>query len=185
MGDRHAILEFADALVVQRRAGVDVFTDGEQRRDDHASFVGARLDLAGVGFGHVAVLAVQWKPVEGKTKGNRRTADQILAGLARTSTPIPRGTTLVIVDDNVQSGASIAALDKLLGASSKTDGSSIPQRRCRRKTRAARCRLWGPPLTGTTSVLDLGDESAVSRGRGSVREASRGCSRRACSYCRN
>jgi hypothetical protein len=29
---------------------------------------------------------------------------QILAGLARTSTPIPRRTTLVIVDDNVQSG---------------------------------------------------------------------------------
>jgi hypothetical protein len=45
--------------------------------------------LAGVGFGHVAVLAVQRKPVEGKTKGNRRTADQILAGLARTSTPVP------------------------------------------------------------------------------------------------
>ncbi|HEX8112446.1 MAG TPA: hypothetical protein VF516_32170, partial [Kofleriaceae bacterium] len=47
--------------------------------------------LAGVGFGHVALLAVQRKPVEGKTKGNRRTADQIVAGLARTSTPIPRG----------------------------------------------------------------------------------------------
>jgi len=28
----------------QRRAGVDVFTDGEQRRDNYASFVGARLD---------------------------------------------------------------------------------------------------------------------------------------------
>jgi 5-methyltetrahydropteroyltriglutamate--homocysteine methyltransferase len=28
----------------QRRAGVDVFTDGEQRRDSYASFVGARLD---------------------------------------------------------------------------------------------------------------------------------------------
>lgn len=76
--------------------------------------------LAGVGFGHVAVLAVQRKPVEGKTKGNRRTADEIFAGLARTSTPIPRGSTLVLVDDNVQSGASIAALDKLLGASKPT-----------------------------------------------------------------
>jgi 5-methyltetrahydropteroyltriglutamate--homocysteine methyltransferase len=28
----------------QRRAGVDVFTDGEQRRDSYASFVGGRLD---------------------------------------------------------------------------------------------------------------------------------------------
>lgn len=28
----------------QRRAGVDVFSDGEQRRDSYASFVGARLD---------------------------------------------------------------------------------------------------------------------------------------------
>jgi 5-methyltetrahydropteroyltriglutamate--homocysteine methyltransferase len=28
----------------QRRAGVDVYTDGEQRRDNYASFVGARLD---------------------------------------------------------------------------------------------------------------------------------------------
>lgn len=79
--------------------------------------------LAGVGFGHVAVLAVQRKAVEGKTsktKGPRRTADEIFAGLARTSTPIPRSSTLVLVDDNVQSGASIAALDKLLGASNPT-----------------------------------------------------------------
>jgi len=29
----------------QRCAGVDVFTDGEQRRDNYACFVGARLDL--------------------------------------------------------------------------------------------------------------------------------------------
>lgn len=32
------------AVEAQRRAGVDVFTDGEQRRDSYASFVGARLD---------------------------------------------------------------------------------------------------------------------------------------------
>lgn len=73
--------------------------------------------LAGVGLGHVAVLAVQQSPTEGKTAGNRRSADQIFAGLARTPTPIPRSTTLVLVDDNVQSGSSIAAVDKLLGAS--------------------------------------------------------------------
>lgn len=41
-----AAADDAVRLVVeaQRRAGVDVFTDGEQRRDSYASFVGARLD---------------------------------------------------------------------------------------------------------------------------------------------
>ncbi len=32
------------AVESQRRAGVDVFTDGEQRRDSYATFVGSRLD---------------------------------------------------------------------------------------------------------------------------------------------
>ena len=32
------------AVVAQERAGVDVVTDGEQRRDNYASFVGGRLD---------------------------------------------------------------------------------------------------------------------------------------------
>src|SRR5215470_14387695 len=32
------------AVEAQRRAGVDVVTDGEQRRDNYASFVGGRLD---------------------------------------------------------------------------------------------------------------------------------------------
>jgi len=32
------------AVAAQRRAGVDVVTDGEQRRDNYASFVGGRLD---------------------------------------------------------------------------------------------------------------------------------------------
>jgi 5-methyltetrahydropteroyltriglutamate--homocysteine methyltransferase len=32
------------AVAAQLRAGVDVVTDGEQRRDSYASFVGARLD---------------------------------------------------------------------------------------------------------------------------------------------
>ena len=32
------------AVDAQRRAGVDVVTDGEQRRDNYASFVGSRLD---------------------------------------------------------------------------------------------------------------------------------------------
>src|SRR5262249_10840244 len=32
------------AVAAQERAGVDVLTDGEQRRDNYASFVGLRLD---------------------------------------------------------------------------------------------------------------------------------------------
>ena len=32
------------AVAAQERAGVDVITDGEQRRDNYASFVGGRLD---------------------------------------------------------------------------------------------------------------------------------------------
>ena len=58
--------------------------------------------LAGVGLGTVAVLAVQRELVVAKTKhrGPRRTADQILAGLARTATPLPRTGS---IDDNVAS----------------------------------------------------------------------------------
>jgi predicted amidophosphoribosyltransferase len=76
--------------------------------------------LAGVGLGTVAVLAVQRAPMVAKTKGVRRTADQILAGFVRTSAAVPRSTMIVLVDDNVQSGNSIAALDRLLGASRPT-----------------------------------------------------------------
>lgn len=76
--------------------------------------------LAGVGLGTVAVLAVQRKPVVAKTKGVRRTANEILAGFTRTTAPIPKSTTIVLVDDNVQSGGSIIALDRLLGASRPT-----------------------------------------------------------------
>jgi predicted amidophosphoribosyltransferase len=64
----------------------------------------------------VAVLAVQRQPVIAKTRGSRRTADEILGGFARTSTPIPKSDVVVLVDDNVQSGNSLAALDRLLGA---------------------------------------------------------------------
>jgi hypothetical protein len=73
--------------------------------------------LAGVGLGSVAILAVQRAPVVAKTKGHRRTAQEILDGFVRTSIPLPRSGTMVLVDDNVQSGSSIAALDRLLGAS--------------------------------------------------------------------
>jgi hypothetical protein len=76
--------------------------------------------LAGVGLGTVAVLAVQRTSVVAKTKGGRRSAAQILKGFARTTTPIPRSGVVVLVDDNVQSGNSIAALDRLVGATRPT-----------------------------------------------------------------
>ncbi|MGN6106201.1 MAG: hypothetical protein ACTHU0_13925 [Kofleriaceae bacterium] len=78
--------------------------------------------LAGVGLGTVAVLAVQRAPVIAKTanRATRRSARQIFEGLARTSVPIPRSGAIVLVDDNVQSGSSLAALDLLLGVSRAT-----------------------------------------------------------------
>jgi adenine/guanine phosphoribosyltransferase-like PRPP-binding protein len=100
-------------------------------------------------------LAVQRKPVEGKTKGNRRTADQILAGLARTSTPIPRGITLVIVDDNVQSGASIAALDKLLGSSKPTAAFAVAVTDSQPYADAAKARHFTIEYDETADHLDV------------------------------
>ncbi len=78
--------------------------------------------LAGVGLGTVVVLALQREPVVAKTnnRGPRRTADQILAGLVRTAAPLPKSGAIVLVDDNVQSGNSIAAVDRLLGAARET-----------------------------------------------------------------
>lgn len=111
--------------------------------------------LAGVGFGHVAVLAVQRKAVEGKTKGNRRTAAEIFAGLARTSTPIPRGSTLVLVDDNVQSGASIAALDKLLGASKPTAAFAVAVTDSQPYEDAAKARRFKIEYDETDVELDV------------------------------
>lgn len=72
--------------------------------------------LAGAGLGQVRVLAVQRRPVEPKTRGARRTVNEVLAGFVRTAAPVPRSGLLVIVDDNVQRGHSIAAMDRLLGS---------------------------------------------------------------------
>ena len=41
---------------------------------------------------------------------------QVLDNLMRTTVAIPTSGTLVLVDDNVNHGASLAAVDKLLGA---------------------------------------------------------------------
>lgn len=136
--DRTNAIEYVTAMLSTRIATLTTFFGAEDPREvtlvpvpssevtiatiETARFRTLRLcrALAGVGFGTVAVLAVQRKPVTSKTKGGRRSADELLAGFERTSVPIPRATTLVLVDDNVQSGRSIAALDKLLGASRPT-----------------------------------------------------------------
>lgn len=111
--------------------------------------------LAGVGFGRVAVLAVQRKVVVAKTKGHRRSADQILDGLVRTTTPIPRGTTIVLVDDNVQSGASIAALDKLLGASRRTSAFAVAVTDSQPHADATKTRGFTISYDETTESLDV------------------------------
>jgi hypothetical protein len=76
--------------------------------------------LGGAGLGTVAVLAVQRQPVEPRTRGNLRDVAETLANLVRTPAPMPRQRTLMLVDDNVRSGASIVALDMLLGSTATT-----------------------------------------------------------------
>lgn len=44
----------------------------------------------------------------------------ILRGFVRTPTPVPKSDVVVLVDDNVQSGNSLAALDHLLGGGRST-----------------------------------------------------------------
>ncbi|MBA3461478.1 MAG: hypothetical protein H0T46_16070 [Deltaproteobacteria bacterium] len=111
--------------------------------------------LAGVGFGRVAVLAVQRKPVVAKTKGHRRTADQIFEGLIRTTTAIPRATTIVLVDDNVQSGSSIAALDKLLGSSRPTAAFAVAVTDSQEHEDAAKARGFTIEYDDTAVSLDV------------------------------
>jgi hypothetical protein len=72
--------------------------------------------LAAAGLGTVAVLALQRRAVEPRTRGNRRDLVESRDNLIRTASALPRAGTVVLVDDNVRSGASMAALDHLLGA---------------------------------------------------------------------
>ena len=48
------------AVDAQVRAGVDVVTDGEQRRDNYASFVGGLLDNCHPAAGGRSAAAVRW-----------------------------------------------------------------------------------------------------------------------------
>jgi predicted amidophosphoribosyltransferase len=133
MVDRTNAIEYVTLIVGQHRPRIAEFFGAEpsditlvpvpssevtKTTIESARFPTLRLchALAGVGLGRVRVLAVQRRPVAAKTTGNRRTPDEILEGLVRTSETVPRRGVLVLVDDNVQRGASLAALDKLLGA---------------------------------------------------------------------
>lgn len=110
--------------------------------------------LAGVGLGTVAVLATQRERVVPKTKGVRRRADEILRGFVRTATPIPRSTTIVLVDDNVQSGKSIAALDRLLGALRPTCAFAVAVTDAQKCTDALKPRAFTIEYDGEADVLE-------------------------------
>ena len=111
--------------------------------------------LAGVGLGTVAVLAVQREQVIPKTKGLRREANRILDGFARTSTAIPRSTTIVLVDDNVHSGNSIAALDRLLGASRPTAAFAVAVTDARESKDALKARGFTIEYDDKAAALDV------------------------------
>jgi predicted amidophosphoribosyltransferase len=111
--------------------------------------------LAGVGLGTVAILAVQREIVAAKTKGFRRTADQVLAGFARTATPIPRSSVVVLVDDNVQSGNSLAALDRLHGASRPTSAFAVAVTDAHECKDALKARGFRIEYDETAKVLDV------------------------------
>jgi hypothetical protein len=105
-----------------------------------------------VGLGTVAVLATQRERIVPKTKGVRRSAEQILHGFTRTTAPMPRLTTIVLVDDNVQSGKSIAALDRLLGGSRPTFAFAVAV------TDAQKC---SDALKPRTFTIEYDDENDV------------------------
>jgi predicted amidophosphoribosyltransferase len=158
--DRTNAIEYVTAMLTKRIAKLTKFFGADDPRMitlvpvpssevtastiETARFRTLRLchALAGVGLGTVAVLAVQRQPVTAKTKGTKRTADQNLQGFVRTSTPIPKSTTIVLVDDNVHSGRSIAALDKLLGASRPTAAFAVAVTDSRDFVDAAKARAF-------------------------------------------
>jgi hypothetical protein len=132
--DRRNAVEYATAILSRHVAKLTKFFGAEDPRSitlvpvpsstvtrdsiEIARFPTLRLcrALSGVGLGTVSVLAVQRRPVTSKTEGAHRSAEQILCDLERTSIAVPRSGVLVLVDDNVQSGRSLAAVDMLLGA---------------------------------------------------------------------
>lgn len=131
--DRSNAVEYVTAIVARYRPGLATFfgaapeeitlvpvpsSEVTSSTIETARFPTLRLcnALAGAGLGTVRVLAVQRVPVAPKTTGNRRSVQGILDGLLRTDIAVPDRGVIVLVDDNVQRGASLAAVDLLLGA---------------------------------------------------------------------
>jgi len=72
------------------------------------------LALENVGLGECRTIAVNKAPVWGKTEGGAlRSVEEILANLEEVL-PVPDGP-IVLVDDTVTTGASVVAMDTLLG----------------------------------------------------------------------
>jgi len=111
--------------------------------------------LAGVGFGNVAVLATQRERVVPKTRGMRRSADEILRGLIRTAIPMPRSTTIVLVDDNVQSGKSIATVDRILGGARETCAFAVAVTDAQKCSDALQPRRFTIEYDAESSTLDV------------------------------
>jgi hypothetical protein len=143
--DHRNALEYVTAMLAQRIPKLTKFFGASNPREvalvpvpssevttatiETARFPALRLcrALAGVGLGTVAVLAAQREQIVAKTQqsGTRRTADQILAGFVRTPGALPRSQIIVLVDDNVQSGNSLVALDRLLGSTRSTSAFAV------------------------------------------------------------
>jgi hypothetical protein len=171
--DRTNAIEYVTAMLARRIARLTSFFGADDPRGitlvpvpssevtvstiETARFRTLRLcrALAGVGLGTVAVLAVQREPVIAKTRGLRRTADQILDGFVRTSIAMPRSTVVVLVDDNVQSGRSLAALDRLLGASRPTSAFAVAVTDSRESKEALKARGFTIEYDDTAAELDI------------------------------
>jgi adenine/guanine phosphoribosyltransferase-like PRPP-binding protein len=106
---------------------------------------------------------VQREPVVAKTRGARRAAEEILRGFVRTSTPVPKSEIVLLVDDNVQSGNSLAALDRLLGAARRTAAFAVAV------TDAHACKDALKSRRFTIAYDEDGSELHVTRTLGTVR----------------
>ncbi len=77
------------------------------------------LALQRVGLGMCRTLVVNKAPVSGKTSGGtQRTAEEILDNL-RNVAPTPTDRPIILVDDTVTTGASVVAMDTVLGRPDK------------------------------------------------------------------
>lgn len=179
--DRSNAIEYVTAMLGRRISRLTKFFGADDPREitlvpvpssevtastiDAVRFPALRLcrALAGAGLGTVSVLAVQRQAVVAKTKGLRRSADQIFAGFVRTPSPIPRANVIVLVDDNVQSGNSLAALDRLLGCSRPTSAFAVAVTDSRACKDALKPRGFAIEYDETTRELDVARTLGVVR----------------------